>query len=57
MALVIGNSAYKAVSPLPNPANDAAALAQELSRLGFEVIVKSDLTADGMRKALIGVRG
>ncbi len=52
VALVIGNSAYKAVSPLPNPVNDAAALGQELSRLGFEVIVRSDLTADGMRKAL-----
>ena len=35
---MIGNSAYKTVSALPNPANDATAIAAELSRLGFEVI-------------------
>ncbi len=52
VALVIGNSAYKTVSALPNPANDAAAIAAELSRLGFEVIEKHDLDATAMRRAL-----
>ncbi len=52
VALVIGNSAYKSVSALTNPANDAGAIAQELSRLGFEVIEKHDLGADAMRRTL-----
>ena len=37
VALVIGNSAYTAVTPLPNPASDARAVAEKLSQLGFEV--------------------
>jgi uncharacterized caspase-like protein len=52
VALVIGNSAYKNVSALTNPANDAAAVAGELGRLGFEVIERHDLSFDGMRRAL-----
>ena len=52
MALVIGNGAYKAVDPLTNPKNDAAAVAGELTRLGFEVIEKHDLGVATMRKAL-----
>ncbi len=52
VALVIGNSAYKAVAPLTNPKNDAAAVAGELTRLGFEVIEKRDLGVAAMRKAL-----
>jgi tetratricopeptide (TPR) repeat protein len=52
VALVIGNSTYESVSALPNPKNDAAAVAVELTRLGFEVIEKHDLGVAGMRRAL-----
>jgi len=52
VALVIGNSAYKAVDALRNPKNDADAVAGELARLGFEVIEKHDLGVAAMRKAL-----
>ena len=52
VALVIGNGAYKAVGLLPNPKNDASAVAGELTRLGFEVIEKHDLGVAAMRKAL-----
>jgi hypothetical protein len=33
VALVIGNSAYRYVSPLPNPKNDAADIAASFERL------------------------
>ena len=52
VALVIGNSAYKAVSPLPNPANDAAAIATSLAKIGFSVTHLSDLGGNEMRRAL-----
>jgi regulator of sirC expression with transglutaminase-like and TPR domain len=52
VALVIGNGAYKAVAQLPNPKNDASAVAGELTRLGFEVIEKHDLGVAAMRKVL-----
>jgi hypothetical protein len=34
VALVVGNSDYRSVSPLPNPANDARLIAQTLSSRG-----------------------
>ena len=37
LALVIGNSSYTSVSSLPNPANDARAMANFLSSAGFRV--------------------
>lgn len=43
VALVVGNAAYKNVSALPNPANDATAMAKALTTAGFEVIVGLDL--------------
>ena len=49
LALVIGNSAYQTVSPLPNPANDARAMADFLTRAGFDVTPASDLTQADMR--------
>ncbi len=52
VALVIGNSAYKAVGVLPNSKNDAAAVAGELTRLGFEVIERHDLGVERMRRVL-----
>jgi tetratricopeptide (TPR) repeat protein len=52
VALVIGNGAYRAVSALPNPRNDAKTVAAELARAGFEVLERYDLGVDGMRSAL-----
>lgn len=53
VALVIGNSTYKHTQFLPNPKNDAVAIAAMLKQIGFEsVTVKTDLGVDGMRKAL-----
>jgi len=37
VALVIGNSAYKQVTPLPNPVNDARSIAKSLRDIGFVV--------------------
>ena len=38
VALVIGNSNYKNAALLPNPANDAAAIAATLKGAGFDVV-------------------
>jgi hypothetical protein len=48
LALVIGQSAYHAVTALPNPANDAKAMSQLLGDAGFEVITASDLSQKDM---------
>ena len=37
VALVVGNSTYSAIGPLPNPGNDAADMSAALRRLGFDV--------------------
>ena len=50
MALVIGQSAYRSVTPLPNPANDAKAMAQLLGDSGFDVTTASDLTQKDMNR-------
>ncbi|WEZ85781.1 caspase family protein (plasmid) [Rhizobium sp. 32-5/1] len=42
IAVVIGNSAYKYVSPLKNTANDAHGVSNQLRNLGFEVILSVD---------------
>jgi hypothetical protein len=53
IALVIGNGAYVNVPRLPNPTNDAAAMAGLLRKAGFDVVEeKSDLRADAMRRVL-----
>jgi hypothetical protein len=52
VALVIGNSGYKAVTALQNPANDSADIARALEALDFEVELVSDLTFDNMRRSL-----
>ena len=49
VALVIGNGSYRHATVLPNPANDAADIAQALRELGFEVIEGRDLDWAGMR--------
>src|SRR5256885_5737323 len=50
LALVIGQSAYRSVPALPNPANDARAMTQLLSDSGFEVLAASDLSQDQLRQ-------
>lgn len=50
-ALVIGNSKYAQV-PLPNPANDAAAMAKVLQRAGFTVDLKLDADQRQMDAAI-----
>lgn len=53
IALVIGNSAYKNVSALINPQNDADAVAKSLRNIGFEnVTVANDATREKMIDAL-----
>ncbi len=52
VALVIGNSAYRHAEELPNPRNDATAIAAVLARVGFEVDLQTDLDQLGMQHAL-----
>src|SRR5258705_5440586 len=53
VALVIGNSAYKNVTRLQNPANDAAAVVTMFERAGFDSVdAKLDLSVVDMRRAL-----
>nr|WP_249163585.1 caspase family protein [Bradyrhizobium diazoefficiens] len=53
VALVIGNSAYKNVARLANPANDATLIGGMFKKAGFDTVdVKLDLTVVDMRKAL-----
>lgn len=53
VALVIGNSNYKAGQPLANPANDASDFARKLRELGFNrVVLGVNLDRRAMRKAL-----
>jgi len=52
MALVIGNSHYRSVSALPNPANDAKAVGELLTSAGFQIISAADLSLAEMRIAI-----
>jgi uncharacterized caspase-like protein len=52
VALVIGESAYRAVTPLPNPANDARAMSRFLGDAGFEVTTAENLTREEMNAAV-----
>ena len=52
LALVIGQSAYRSVPALPNPANDARAVTQLLTDSGFEVSTASDLSQNQIREAV-----
>ena len=52
VALVIGQSAYRAVVPLPNPANDARAMTQLLAEAGFEVVTAADLSQNDLRQTV-----
>ena len=44
LALVIGNSAYQNTSPLRNPANDATLISSKLEQIGFDVLLKKDVS-------------
>jgi len=46
VALVIGNAAYKWAEPLYSPTKDADAVANALTRLGFEVVKKHNFQID-----------
>lgn len=52
VALVIGNSDYEFSTPLPNPTNDARAMAEKLRNLGFETVEGYDLDFNEMRMTL-----
>src|SRR6478735_354278 len=53
VALVLGNSAYRNVAPLPNPVNDSAKIASTLKEAGFDVVdSRHDLSAAETRRAL-----
>ena len=53
VALVVGNSNYKNAAVLPNPANDAAAVAATLKGAGFDIVeARFDLQATDMRRTL-----
>ncbi len=53
VALVIGNSGYKDVAQLKNPANDAAAVVGMFKKAGFDSVdSKMDLGVIDMRRAL-----
>ncbi len=52
VALVIGESAYRTVSPLANPGADARLVADALARAGFDVRLGLDLDKAGLETAL-----
>jgi hypothetical protein len=55
VALVIGNSAYRHVSPLDHPKNDARLIAETLRGLGFSLVgggAQLDLDATAMRRSV-----
>lgn len=52
VALVIGNADYEFVSDLRNPLNDAKSIAEPLRRLGFDVLLGTDLSVTAMRNLI-----
>jgi uncharacterized caspase-like protein len=52
VALVIGNAAYQNVAKLPNPVNDAEAMATLLTAAGFRVDLRRNLGGNEMRRAI-----
>ena len=53
IALVVGNSAYEHTTSLKNPKNDASAIADVLTRMGFDAVtLKLDLGYRAMRQAI-----
>ena len=57
VALVIGNSAYRNVPPLPNPVNDAAAMALLFKNAGFDSVdLRRDVGISDLRRACASSR-
>ncbi len=52
VALVIGNSDYRLIPTLTNPKNDAVLMAATLQRLGFEVVLATDVDVRAMSKVV-----
>ncbi|EAQ03130.1 hypothetical protein OB2597_13338 [Pseudooceanicola batsensis HTCC2597] len=52
LAFVVGNSAYRSVSALENPINDALDISVALEGLGFDVILGSDTSMEEMRTGI-----
>jgi len=52
LALLIGNSAYEHGGVLKNPVNDAYAMKQALSQIGFEVLEHFNLDEGEMKQAI-----
>jgi uncharacterized caspase-like protein len=52
VALVIGNSAYKNVSTLPNPTRDAQSIAAKFKSAGYDVVTATDVGIVDFRRAL-----
>ena len=52
VAFVVGNSVYRNVPQLPNPASDAKAMAQILRNVGFDVVEGTNLARDKMTNKL-----
>ena len=52
VALVIGQSAYRSVVALPNPANDAKKMTELLGNSGFQVTAAPDLSQNDLRQAV-----
>jgi uncharacterized caspase-like protein len=50
VALIIGNAAYEHVGPLRNSVNDARAMAQTLSGMGFDVLLRENRTEDEVKQ-------
>ncbi len=53
VAFVVGNGAYRNVTPLPNPAIDARSMAALLRNVGFDVVEGTNLTRDKMTEKLL----
>lgn len=52
VALVIGNGAYRSITPLANPTNDATDMGVALRSLGFEVITQTDSSHRAMEASI-----
>ncbi|RLD78201.1 MAG: hypothetical protein DRJ10_10730, partial [Bacteroidetes bacterium] len=50
-ALVIGNGKYD-MGPLRNPENDALSIAAKLKKMGFDVMIYTDLSQENMKKRI-----
>jgi uncharacterized caspase-like protein len=57
LALVIGQSSYRAVPALPNAGNDARRMAELLASAGFDVTSAPDLSQSDMRQAISDFAG